>query len=711
MTKSTETTVSLLKQDSFSDPQNSPADTSLDVRNTSQETIQTDTSQADTNIQSPIRRRKFLGMGLFGFAGLTLPSIPMVARAAGNKLMNTKVGKFLGGKEKTYWDRTDRFEEKMQLLQSAWERKDYRVVRALTNSLRITCMQAQVAEEAPGTPLLGSSQYENVASLPLAWRTWARGWNYYKTLDVEVTGVEKVRNIPTPPLLGYPLTATPTDLFVSNEPIEVLLGFPADQISSPNREIRVAQLEDGMLKEITSQVFDELRRGGEWFCKLIFLAESEKKQTFIIFYGNPDAELPAYPSDLVTTGEGFGLDIENDFFKASLSRQHGQLENMTLKREHGLHLYAGGEGHGEPPGIDWAHDYVSEGSFQKIRTTLWDKCPDYEVVKGPVCTIVRRWGFPYSVIHPVFSPSRLNMDIEYRFYSGLPYFNKFAQMTALKDFEAAALRDDEWVFTGQGFTDTVWMGPDGKLNIGDVDPEYKDNLWGIGFFNKDTKDSFIGLFLEHRADGLPKLRHSGSPELYYHWHGAVWSRYPLYGTQVPAGAVLHQKNAYVTLPFTSTDGPGMIEELRHRLKNPLVVTAGSRMEKDVFAKESVGQLARQGEAGDSQISKKLLWEALGNVKDAQLYTADISIVDLGLVYDINVRQGIVTVVLAMPHRGRPVGTYFEYSSNSVAAKISMSIPDALRRVPGVNEVKVVQTWYPGWSSNRITDAGRMKLEL
>lgn len=658
------------------------------------------------DVQPKVRRRKFLGMSLFGLGGLALPTFLKAARPTGN----TKINKFLSGTEKNYWDRTERFEEKVNLLQSAWERKDYRAVRALTNSLRITCMQAQVAEESPGTPISGSSQYGNVASLPLAFRTWAKGWKYYKTLYVESTWVEKENKI-IPPLLGYPLTAAPTDLFVSKEPIEVLLGFPADQISSPDREIRVALLEDGILKEITSQVFDELRRDGEWFCKLIFLAESGKKQTFMVFYGNPDAELPEYPSDLVTTGEGFGLDIENDFFKASLSGQHGQLEKMILKREHGLHLYAGGEGHGEPPGIDWAHDYVSEGHFQKLRTTLWDTCPDYEVVKGPVCTIVRRWGFPYSPVHPLFSPSRINMDIEYRFYSGLPYFNKSAQITALKDVEATAMRDDEWVFTGQGFTDKVWMGPDGKLHIGDVDPVYKDNLWGIGFFNKDTKDSFIGLFLEHHADGLPELRHSGSPELYYRWHGAVWSRYPLYGTHVPAGAVLHLKNAYVTLPFTTTDGPAMIEELKRRLKNALIVRAGNGAPKDIAAKEPVGQLARRGEAGDSPISKKLLWEALGNVKDAQLYTADISIVDLGLVYDLRVRDGIVTVILAMPHRGRPVGTYFEYSSNSVAAKISLTIPDALRRVAGVQGVKVVQTWYPGWNSNRITDEGRRKLEL
>ena len=94
-----------------------------------------------------------------------------------------------------------------------------------------------------------------------------------------------------------------------------------------------------------------------------------------------------------------------------------------------------------------------------------------------------------------------------------------------------------------------------------------------------------------------------------------------------------------------------------------------------------------------------------------MYKADISIVELGLVYDISVNEDLVKVVLAMPHRGRPVGTYFEYGSNTVHGKISLSIPDALRRVPGVREVVVEQTWYPLWNSNLITDSGREKLEI
>jgi len=306
----------------------------------------------------PIKRRKFLGIGISGFAGFTLPRFfqSRAHAAAGNAAAESS-RPVQSAKETTYWDRTERFEEKLKLLEAAWQRKDFRMTRALTHSLRSTAVQAQAEEENPGTPLFPASRYQKVESLPSHWRSWAEGWKYCRTLVLDET-IGDAR---------------------ADEPVEVLLSFPAEQVHLLTREVRVARVTDGMLKEVPSQVFNEVQRGNERICRLLFMAESRphQKQTILVFYGNPDAELPEYPTDLLTSGEGFGLDIENQFFKASLSRQMGQLERLTLKREHGLELFSGGEGHGEPPGIDWAHDYVSSGSFQKLRITLWDTCPDY----------------------------------------------------------------------------------------------------------------------------------------------------------------------------------------------------------------------------------------------------------------------------------------------------------------------------------------------
>jgi len=672
-----------------------PSKTALKMHNDSSvlkdgDQVENSNVYPNASFSDGMKRRKFLGMGLLGFAGL---SLPMSAKAVDSNSIQNSAKNIVPTIADATTSQTDSVAEKIQLLQEALSKKDYRTARAITNSIRISELQLQAEEENFGTPHVSASQFGTVESLPAVWKTWAKVWSYFKVVSLE----EKI---------GTTRKA---------EPVEVLLSFQASQTASLAREVRVAEIKDGVLTEVISQVFSEVRRGSEKICKLLFLADNQgkEKRHYLIFYGNSDAELPQYQSDLKVTGEGYGLDIENEYFTAILSKQTGQLARMVLKREHGLEIYSGGQGHGEPAGIDWAHDYVSEDGIQKMRISLWDECPDFEVVKGPICTIIRRWGFPYSPIHPIFSPARMIMDIEYRFYAGLPYFHKFGHMTAVKQFSPAALRDDEWVITGQSFTDMLWMGPDEKLKTGNVPAELSDKLWGIGFFNKDTKDSFFGFFLEHYAEGLgAELAHNGSPNLHYKWHGQIWSRYPVPKAikTIPKGAVLHQKNAYVAIPFTLKEDTTRIENLRQELLNPLS-RSGAVLPAGIVAKESPRRLARPSEAQDSPINKALLWEALGLVKDPQLYKADISIVDLGFVYDIAVRGSVVKVTLAMPHRGRPLGAYFTHSSNVVHSSVSKTMMEALYEVPGVKKVIMEQTWYPLWSVNLLTDAGRKKLNL
>lgn len=636
---------------------------------------------------SQLKRRKFLGMGLLGMAGLGLP---FSVKASNNNYVEDYVNQIIATETDLFKKHSDSFEDKIKLIQRAWAEKDYRMVRSLGDSIRNTGIQAQNEYEDPGKPLLNSSQFGTVATLPASWKAWAKGWKYYKVIGIE----EKA---------GIQRTA---------EPVEVLLGFRSDQVQSLAREIRVAEVYNGMLKEVTSQVFGVVRRGAERLCKVMFLADNKgnEKRQYLVFYGNPDASLPEYLTDVEVRGEGYDLEIENQYFIAYLSKQTGQLERMLIKREHGVELYAGGPGHGETPCIDWAHDYVAEDNFMKVRIQYWGECPDYEITRGPICTIVRRWGFPHSALHPIYNPSRLNIDIEYRFYSGLPYFFKFGKMKAIKQFVATALRDDEWVFTGQPFTGSLWIGADEKLKIGEIDEANKNNVKGFGYYNKDSKDSFMGLYLDHSAELIPNYLDAGHSMLYYNWHGTTWSRYPLERNQlVPDGAVLRQKNAYVTIAFTEKDGPGKIEAIRKELLSPMDSSATTLSAN--MAKESWGALANAGEAQDSPISKAVLWEALKSCIDQQMYTADVNLVELGYIYNLTVEDGVVKVLMTMPHRGRPLSSFFIWGSSVVHHSVSKSITGALSEVPGVRKVLVEQTWYPTWNSNLMTDECRAKLGI
>ncbi|MES3018481.1 MAG: hypothetical protein V4721_11910 [Bacteroidota bacterium] len=639
-------------------------------------------------VQDSIKRRRFLGLGLLGVASL---SLPQTVRGRVNNSAEIFVKEVLAAETDLFRKHSDSFEDKIKLIEKAWADKDYRMVRSLSDSIRNTGIQAQNEYEDPGKPLLTGGQFGTVATLPTAWRTWAKGWKYYKVVGVqEEAGIQRAA-----------------------EPMEVLLGFRADQVNSLAREIRVAEVNNGTLREVTSQVFGVVRRNSEMLCKVMFLADNKgsEKRSYLVFYGNPDAELPEYDTDLHVRGEGYDLEIENQHFIAYLSKQTGQLERMLIKREHGVELYAGGPGHGETPCIDWAHDYVAEDNFMKVRIQYWGECPDYEITRGPICTIVRRWGFPHSALHPIYNPSRLNIDIEYRFYSGLPFFHKFGKMKAVKQFVATALRDDEWVFTGQPFTGALWMDGNNKLRFGDIDKENEFNVKGFGYYNKDSKDSFIGLYLEHSAEMIPKYLDSGHSLLYYNWHGTTWSRYPLERNQlVQAGAVLHQKNAYVTVAFTEKDGPAKIEGLRKELLNPMKSLAAPIPQ----ASGSVtiaGTLANPGEAGDSEIPKAILWEALKNCKDQQMYISDVNLVELGYIYNLSIKDGVVNVLMTMPHRGRPLSSFFIWGSSVVHRTVSKTITGALSEIPGVRKVLVEQTWFPAWNSNLMSEECRKKLGL
>lgn len=213
------------------------------------------------------------------------------------------------------------------------------------------------------------------------------------------------------------------------------------------------------------------------------------------------------------------------------------------------------------------------------------------MIRGPLSLTVRRWGFPNSTVDPVYSPARLHMFIEYRFFAGLPYFFKETGMEAVQDMDITYLRDDEWVFSGYSFTDPVWMSSDGKLRTGAVDKDRQEDLWAVGLFNRTSRDAFIGLFLKHEATGLPPLKHTGAPMMHYFPHGHVWSRALYQKASLKAGGVLRQKTAYFFGRYPEQGGAEMVEQLRRSLAAPLAVAEADLPCRSPRGRRALGLLA------------------------------------------------------------------------------------------------------------------------
>lgn len=580
--------------------------------------------------------------------------------------------------------RTDTIAEKISLLEEAYKNDRQDVAMSLAASLKETLgFELQSKRNNKGPVHAGVGEILKVKDLPSVWAAWAKGWSCFHSITVfETVGAKRER-----------------------EPVHLRLTVALADMDNPWREIRVARVKNG-LGEIPSQVLDYVRDEKEHYVELAFLADVDMhdSSSYLIFYGNPNAELPNYITDLEVRGEGYGLEIENQYFQANLSEQMGQLERITYKREHGLELYAGGKGHGEPPTIDWAHDYVDEGKFQKIRMRNWAECPNWEVKRGPVCIQVRRWGFPHGPIHPLFTPSRIHMDQTYTFYAGSPHFFKEGEIEAIKDVKISAMRDDEWVFSGYSFDEILWIDKQGMVHEGKVPKEQSKDLWGVGFFHSKSRDLLVALWLEHEADHFPGIQHGGTPTLHYNGHGQIWARYPANEADLKAGTVFRQHNAYLMKDYPDEGGREEVAQLRHQLVNPLEVRSEDL---PVVDKEKpAGRLARQGETQERGVIKRAIWKALEEVRDNQLYTLKSSIVELGYVYDVRVEDGVAYVLVTMPHRGRPV---YDFLVTKGGGRVEEGIQEQVERVKGVRKVVVDFTWEPGWDINRVSDKARKEI--
>ena len=277
-------------------------------------------------------------------------------------------------------------------------------------------------------------------------------------------------------------------------------------------------------------------------------------------------------------------------------------------------------------------------------------------------------------------------------------------MEAIVDFRIEAMRDDEWVFSGYSFDRALWIDKNGKLHEGPVSAEHQHNLWGVGFANETSKDSFMALWLEHTVSQGGSIQHGGAPTLQYEGHGQLWSRYPAQATHLSAGTKYRQRNAYLLMPWEG-DPAGKFERERHRwlsrleLSTDLVPPTNPSTE---------GRLARPGETAETAGPKSEIWKILREVRDDQLYGVDANIVDLGYVYDVRFRAGAAHVVVTMPHRGRPV---HEVLVTQGGGRVHEGIRERLTRIPEVQSVVVTATWNPPWTVARLTDAGRRVLGI
>ena len=88
-----------------------------------------------------------------------------------------------------------------------------------------------------------------------------------------------------------------------------------------------------------------------------------------------------------------------------------------------------------------------------------------------------------------------------------------------------------------------------------------------------------------------------------------------------------------------------------------------------------------------------LWAALAEVEDPEM---PVNLVDLGVIYGIAERDGVVDVDLTFTAMGCPASEF-----------IVDDVRERLLREPGVSDVRVNVVWDPPWSPQMISPEGKV----
>ena len=97
------------------------------------------------------------------------------------------------------------------------------------------------------------------------------------------------------------------------------------------------------------------------------------------------------------------------------------------------------------------------------------------------------------------------------------------------------------------------------------------------------------------------------------------------------------------------------------------------------------------------VTEEAVLDILKNVYDPEL---PVNVVDLGLVYDVDVANDVVNVKMTLTAPGCPMHD-----------SISRTAEMAIETLDGVKEAHVDMVWDPPWTPERITDEGRRLLGI
>lgn len=401
---------------------------------------------------------------------------------------------------------------------------------------------------------------------------WDKRWKYYGSNVLEETE-------------GFARQA---------EPVHLLLGLYADRLNDPEREIRIVGIDPdtGRPEEVPCQVYgsstwDKMQ---DEHCQptttveAAFLADVPAfvSKVYLIFYGNPDADAPSYPSDLEVSGEGYGLSVENSHYKTILHPKSGAIDEINLKQNANVVF----DHHRETNGsLHW-----NPGVYAPPRTWIhasdWENPGGYSTMGGPVFFTTKRHA-------PLPLYPEVDCSITYRFYAGNPYIVVESMIDVTEDMDVVALRNGEIVLNHDLVREFAWKKADGEIGSVVIKERprhptrgmdmYVSTPW-FAFYNREVPCALAIVNLDLSAYRRDRGLVEWAPWNYLHWGPWTYCARPLVYTfispnpqrvmHVSAGSSYYERMAFHPCRLGRSEEERFlpIEETALKLRHPLRTT-------------------------------------------------------------------------------------------------------------------------------------------
>ena len=103
----------------------------------------------------------------------------------------------------------------------------------------------------------------------------------------------------------------------------------------------------------------------------------------------------------------------------------------------------------------------------------------------------------------------------------------------------------------------------------------------------------------------------------------------------------------------------------------------------------------ENQTTDQQVTEPQVYEAMKEVYDPEI---PVSVVDLGLIYDVKIIDDWVGVKMSLTTPGCGMG-----------GAIANQIRERVLEIPGVHEADVRIVWEPQWNPSMMSDVAKKKL--